>query len=100
MVLLVSLILLRKEIVLSNYTIETNNPKLEAFVGWDPMMNTFFAHVTDLTKEEDDPEYDVLWIGTRIGEVRDLDIVVQVLRKIGVIVSNELYRKIYADANT
>lgn len=50
---------------------EFTAPGLKAVIGWDGPMGTFFAQVWDRTKDEDDPAAELLWIGTRHGEISD-----------------------------
>lgn len=50
---------------------ELTAPGIEAIVGWDPPLNTFFAQVWDTTREEDDPSAELLWIGCSPAEIRD-----------------------------
>jgi hypothetical protein len=39
-------------------------------------MATYFLHVIDTSKNEDDEGRDVLWIGTTPGEIYDIGIIV------------------------
>lgn len=50
---------------------ELTAPGLEAVIGWDAPLNTFFAQVWDRTKDEDDPAAELLWVGCMPGEIRD-----------------------------
>jgi hypothetical protein len=54
---------------MSRHTITADN--LEAVLGWDPPLNTFFAQVWDRACDEDDPAAELLWIGCTPGEIRD-----------------------------
>ncbi len=82
---------------MSNYTIKVNNPKHEAYIGWDPMMVSLFFHVVDLRKE-DSPGYDVEWVGTDFHEIltiEELDQVVKRHKQGGI--DQKLWEKLYAD---
>jgi hypothetical protein len=83
---------------MSSYTFKTTNQDHEAFIGWDPMLNTFFIHVMDTAKGEDDEGYDVVWLGGNHSEVHDLDALLEEAKKHGP-VSKELEDKLYRDAN-
>jgi hypothetical protein len=45
--------------------------RIEAVLGWDPPLSTFFAQVWDRTLDEDDPAAELLWIGCTPGEIGD-----------------------------
>ena len=53
---------------MSRYEVPTRNEQYEVVVGWDPPLDTFFAHVFDHTHghEDDDPVFE---IGQRRGAV-------------------------------
>jgi hypothetical protein len=61
---------------MSSYILEATNPNIEIMVGWDPGLNTYFAHVIDTVKEEDDPSRTLAWIGTMPDHVHDVDVIV------------------------
>lgn len=65
---------------MSNYSIKPKNPQHVVLAGWDPMLNTFFAHVAIETDEEKEPGDDLLWIGCTLNEILDVDEVVRALR--------------------
>ncbi len=44
---------------------------IEATVGWDPPLNTFFAQVWDRSKDPDEPDAELLWVGCSPGEIHD-----------------------------
>ena len=74
----------------------------EVVVGWDPMQSTYFAHVTNITLEEDDPERDVVWIGCRRGEIHDIGIIrdaVKCYTDNPVGFGNDVWMELYRDAN-
>jgi len=56
---------------MSRHDLTPFNPAHETVVGWDPPLRTFFAQVLDTTADEEDANYEVLWIGTRFREVPD-----------------------------
>lgn len=58
---------------MSNYLVPPINPNHEVRVGWDPPLNTYFAHVIDTTKDEDDLDRDVLWSGYMPNQIHDLE---------------------------
>jgi hypothetical protein len=59
--------------VMSNYSLQGKNPNHKVFVGWDPMLNTFFLHIIDQSKDEDDGGREIVDIGATFGEIRDVD---------------------------
>lgn len=65
---------------MSNYRVYATDPKLEISAGWDPMLNTFFAHVVDTTKAEDEEGRDVLWVGCTRNEILESDKIMDALR--------------------
>lgn len=84
---------------MSQYRFPTADLDHKAIIGWDPALNTFFLHVTDESKDEDDEERDVEWIGCRFGEIHDMNILLRTAKLYGE-VSTELERDLYRDANT
>jgi hypothetical protein len=52
---------------------------LRIVIGWDDPLNTFFAQVFNPEIDEDDPGYEVLWIGTAYQEIHDMDKVIEAL---------------------
>jgi hypothetical protein len=83
---------------MSHYLIPARKSKDEVRVGWDPMQNTYFAHVIDMTKDEDDEDRDVLWIGTTFNEVHSLEILEATLLEFAVM-SEDMKHQLYGDAN-
>ena len=65
---------------MSRYQIPASRPEHDIVVGWDPPLNTLFAHVTDMTKDEDDDGLDVLWIGCTLNEIHDVDELIKKIR--------------------
>lgn len=57
---------------MSNYELKAKQPDHTVSAGWDPMLDTFFAHVIDTTKSEDDDNRDVYWVGCSYQEIPDL----------------------------
>ncbi len=55
---------------MSRHTITSGT--VEAVLGWDPPLNTYFAQVWDRTQDEDDPAAELLWIGCMPGEIHDV----------------------------
>lgn len=71
---------------------------VEAVVGWDPPLNTFYAQVWDRSVDEDDPAAELLWIGCTPGEIHDHR---QVCNAVAawVAVPPSIATALYADAN-
>jgi len=61
----------------SRYEVPAKDVNHNVVVGWDAPLNTYFAHVIDTLKDEDDRGRDVLWIGTTPGEIFDVAVVVR-----------------------
>ena len=78
---------------------EPRNPNHEILVGWDPPLNTYFVHVIDTTKEEDDKKRDILWIGTSPGEIHDVVKIANAVRPYTKRIPFKTMDKIYRDAN-
>jgi hypothetical protein len=81
---------------MSRHTITTD--KVEAVLGWDPPLCTFFAQVWDLTVDEDDPTAELLWIGCNPGEIRGPQTVCDAVAE-WVTVPADLVGKLYAEAH-
>ena len=62
---------------MTTYHIKAKDPKHDILVGWDPPMNSFFLHVIDTSKSEDNPKRDVLWIGCTEHEIYNPDVVIE-----------------------
>lgn len=60
-----------------NKQLPTRSPNMIAYAGWDPMLNTYFLHIVDTTKDEEEAGRDVLWMGTKPNEVHDLETIDQ-----------------------
>lgn len=84
---------------MSSYKIEGFKSRLEIMVGWDPMLNTFFAHVIDTMKKEDDEKRDVLWVGCMPNEIYDLDRITRAVEPYAEI-PEEVYNQLYSDAHS
>ena len=84
---------------MSNYDIQSWNSDLKVMLGWDPPLNTFFAHVIDTSKNEGEEGREVLWIGCTFNEIHDREKVVDAVTPYAE-VSEEIYNQLYADANT
>jgi hypothetical protein len=83
---------------MSNYSFKGNNPNHEVMVGWDPPLNTYFAHVLDVSKNEDDNGRDLLWIGCTPNEIHDLETITRELAPYAR-VSEVTLARMYSDAN-
>lgn len=85
---------------MSNYSIHPVNRDHEIMAGWDPAMNTYFAHVFDITMYEDDPKRDILWIGCTPNEIHDVDIISRELSPYADLdLLARIINKMYGDAN-
>ena len=87
---------------MSNYSVpqlEDDDRDLDIYVGWDPKLNTYYAHVIDNKKDEDDEDRDVLRIGVLTNEIHDLGIVVDTLISHRIEVNDDILVKLYRDAN-
>lgn len=65
---------------MSQYRPKPKDPNHLVLIGWDPPLNTFFAHVIDESKDEDDDQRDVLWIGCRYKECHSLEDVISKIK--------------------
>lgn len=83
---------------MSNYRLTPKDENHIVMIGWDPMMVTFFLHVIDTTKAEDEPGYDRLWIGCRPNEILSLD-AITIDAEGYAVVTEELRMMLYRDAN-
>lgn len=83
---------------MSTYQVPPREENHEVVLGWDPPLNTFFLHVIDTTKNEDDPERDVIWIGCKPKEIHDLEVIIAAVLPYSV-VSEEMWAQLYRDAN-
>jgi hypothetical protein len=55
---------------MSRHTIPARDSKHSVTVGWDPPLQTYFAHVKDWTRDEEDEM--VLRVGGWFGEVQSV----------------------------
>ena len=65
---------------MSRHAVPARDPSLQAVVGWDPPLMTFFGQVSRIGHEDDDEEGPVLWVGTSWRELctlRDLECAMQ-----------------------
>ncbi|RIA46193.1 hypothetical protein DFR49_0726 [Hephaestia caeni] len=69
---------------------------LSIAIGWDAPLNTYFAMVLRDGDDVDDEHRDLLWIGTRYGEIADPDAAIEALRPYAVI-RNGLAAELTAD---
>lgn len=86
-----------------NNQLPTRNQGMVAYVGWDPMLNTYFLHVVDTTKDEEEEGRDVLWMGTKPNEIHDLETVDQNYRlftKNNAGIPNSIRNEMYHEANS
>lgn len=83
---------------MSTYECLGNNPDHEVIYGWDPAVNSYFFHVIDKTKEEDEEGYDVLWVGTTPNEILDLE-ELRVIAEEYIDFTSEMWIDLYSDAN-
>ena len=65
---------------MSRYPLKAKDSNHEVVVGWDPPQNSFFAHVIDVSKDEDDEARDVLWIGCRYKECHRVEEIISKIR--------------------
>lgn len=72
---------------------------IEVVVGWDPPLNTFFAQAWDRTKDEDDPNAELLWIGCGYREIADLDLIGKAVAP-WVQLPDDVIRALYAEAHS
>lgn len=77
---------------------EFTAPGVEAVIGWDRPLNTYFAQVWDRTKDEDDPAAELVWIGCMPGEIHDPQTVIAAVRR-HVNVPADLVNTLYAEAH-
>src|ERR1700731_4192395 len=45
----------------SRHQLPTKSPRFEVFIGWDPVLQTYFAQVYDTKGEEDEQPF--IWLG-------------------------------------
>lgn len=83
---------------MSNYNIPPRDAVHEVMVGWDPQMNTFFAHVIDQTKDEDEEGRDVLWIGCDPNEIHDVEVLRAKLQNYALL-SEDILSTLYREAH-
>lgn len=84
---------------MSSYSAPADLADHEILVGWDPDLMTFFIHVLDLTKDEDDEGYDVYWLGVSWNEVVHIEaiqVVLSIFRKAGL--PHSFWHKLNAEA--
>jgi hypothetical protein len=62
---------------MSRYDLEPFQPTEEVVIGWDRILRSYFAHVIDTTKDEDDEGRDILRIGCSLDEIHDVELVVK-----------------------
>jgi hypothetical protein len=87
---------------MSNYTVTPKNPDHTVMVGWDAPLNTFFAHVIDEIKNEDEKGRDVYWVGCRPNEILDLQTLLTGIQPYVVLTTtaySDLVHKLERDAN-
>ncbi len=70
----------------------------EIAVGWDPPLSTFFAYVGYVDDERADLYGEVLWIGTRPGEITDHARVINAVRHYAHI-PDDLGARLYGEAH-
>ena len=56
---------------MSCHTIHANEPNISVTVGFDPPLNTFFAHVARTDSQHEDDGDLILWLGTTPGEIQN-----------------------------
>lgn len=83
--------------MVSTYILEeTIDPNHEVLVGWDPGLNTYFIHVIDTTKKEDDVTRDIHWVGCTPDEIHSLvRIYIEIVAY--ATVPDDMLNKLYAD---
>ena len=65
---------------MSQYILKGKHPQQIVMFGWDSMLETFFAHITDKSKAEDDRDYNVCLLGFHYREIKTLDPFMHTLR--------------------
>lgn len=66
---------------MSRYRLNSIQNNLEVHVGWDNPLDTFFATVCDIDKEEaGEEEYILLWLGGSPGEIKDISELIEPLK--------------------
>jgi len=58
---------------MSNYDLTPKDKNWSVKTGWDNMLDTLFLTVLDESKDEDDPDHDVLWFPGSGHFCHDLD---------------------------
>lgn len=74
----------------------TAHGSLSIAIGWDAPLNTYFAMVLREGDDVDDEHRDLLWIGTRYGEIAHPDAAIEALRPYAMI-RDDLAAEITAD---
>jgi hypothetical protein len=69
---------------------------LRIAIGWDPPLNSYFAIVQRENDGVDDDGRELLWIGTRYGEIVEPDTVIDAIRPFAAI-PDELAATLGAD---
>lgn len=74
---------------MSRHILTPKNEDHEVVVGWDPPLNTFFVHIIDTSKDEEDESYDVLWVGCRFNEILDIQAIMAMVEPHIIIIDQE-----------
>lgn len=82
----------------TTHTIKGDKSNHEILLGWDSVLRTFYLHVIDTSRDDDEEERDLLWIGCEIGEnigLAEIDINLKRYHKAGIddYLLIELYRE-------
>jgi len=65
---------------MSRHDLAPSNPRHLVVVGWDPPLQTFFGQVLDTATGDGEDDIEVVWIGTRFGEILDPMTVIAAVR--------------------
>lgn len=65
---------------MSNHQIRGDEKNIEIFLGWDPMLNTYYLHVVDASRDETSDDCDVFWIGCTMNEIHDIERIDEALK--------------------
>ena len=82
---------------MSRHEIPARDAAHKVIVGWDHPLLTYFVQVIDRAKEDagDDDKF-VLWRGTSVREIYEIDQLARIAGKFGVLTS-DLRARLYGD---
>lgn len=83
---------------MSRYEIAARDPEQKVIVGWDHPLLTFFVQVINIANEEagDDDNKVVMWRGTSMREVYDVDKLARLVAPYASL-SSEMRSTLYGD---